>query len=277
MNNIIVSEINIYPIKSCRGISLEQAEISQKGFLWDREFMLVNEAGKFLTQRQYPQLATVKVEIKDNKITLSSTEKSLQTITFQPALTGEQIKVEIWGDRTIAILQDNHISQWFATLLNHPCYLVRQSPNYIRPIDPKYAKSNNLPVNFSDGYPFLLTNTASLADLNQRLEATYQNKEQTISMNRFRPNIVIQTEQPFIEGQWKSITIGEIPFSVVKPCIRCVITTTDQITGQRNPLQEPLKTLSTFRKSAKGILFGENMIPLSLGVIRVGDLVKIIE
>lgn len=277
MKNIVVSEINIYPIKSCRGISLEQAEITQKGFLWDRELMLVNEAGKFLTQRQYPQLATVKVEIQDNNITLSSTEKSLQTITFQPTLTGEPIKVEIWGDRTTAILQDHHVSAWFTTLLNYPCYLVRQSPNHIRPINPKYAQKNDLPVNFSDGYPFLLTNTASLVELNKRLEATYQNKEQTILMNRFRPNIVIQTEQPFIEGQWKSITIGEIPFSVVKPCTRCVIITTDQLTGQRHLLQEPLKTLGTFRKSAKGILFGENMIPLNLGVIRVGDLVEIIE
>lgn len=277
MKHIIVSEINIYPIKSCRGISLEQAEITQKGFLWDRELMLVNQAGKFLTQRQYPQLATVKVDIQDHKITLSTSEKSLQTISFEPTLEGEPIQVEIWGDRTIGILQDNHISQWFTTLLNYPCFLVRQSPKQIRPIDPKYAKSHNLPVSFSDGYPFLLTNTASLAELNKRLELTYQNTEQTISMNRFRPNIVVQTEQPFIEGEWKSITIGKIPFSVVKPCTRCVITTTDQLTGERNPLQEPLKTLNTFRKSAKGILFGENMIPLSLGVIQVGDLVEILE
>ncbi|PSF34265.1 hypothetical protein C7H19_19235 [Aphanothece hegewaldii CCALA 016] len=274
---MIVSELNIYPIKSCRGISKNQAEITQKGFLWDREFMLVNSAGKFLTQRQYPQLATVKVEIQDSQITLSSLDQSLRSVTFSPTLIGEKIKVEIWRDRTTAILQDDQVSQWFTTLLNTPCYLVRQSPDYIRSIDENYAPSNNLPVSLADGYPFLITNTASLTELNRRLKETYNNEAQTVSMNRFRPNIVIETEVPFIETKWKIIRIGEIQFSLVKPCTRCIITTTDQITGYRNPLQEPLKTLGTFRKLAQGIMFGENMIPLNLGIIRVGDSIEIIE
>lgn len=274
---MIVSELNIYPIKSCRGISKDQAEISQKGFLWDREFMLVNPAGKFFTQRQYPQLATVKVEIQDNQITLSSLDQSLESITFSPTLIGKEIKVEIWRDRTVAIVQEERVSQWFTTFLNTPCYLVRQSPDYVRPIDENYAQSHNLPVSFADGFPFLITNTASLTELNRRLKETYNNEAQTIPMNRFRPNIVIQTEEPFIETKWKIIRIGEIQFSLVKPCTRCIITTTDQITGYRNSLQEPLKTLGTFRKSTQGIMFGENMIPLNLGVIRVGDAIEILE
>lgn len=274
---MIVSELNIYPIKSCHGISKDQAEISQKGFLWDREFMLVNPAGKFFTQRQYPQLATVKVEIQDNQITLSSLDQSLDSITFSPTLIGKKIKVEIWRDRTVAIVQEDRVSQWFTTFLKTPCYLVRQSPDYIRPIDKNYAPSHNLSVSFADGFPFLITNTASLTELNRRLKETYNNEDQSVSMNRFRPNIVIQTEEPFIETKWKIIRIGEIQFSLVKPCTRCIITTTDQITGYRNPLQEPLKTLGTFRKSTQGIMFGENMIPLNLGVIRVGDSIEIIE
>jgi hypothetical protein len=277
MNSIIVAEIHIYPIKSCRGIALEQAEIAPKGFLWDREMMIVDRAGKFLTQRQYPQLATVKVEIQEDRITLSTSEQFLEPIAFQPSLEGQSIDVVIWNDRTKAILQDPLVSEWFTTLLKSPCHLVRQSPKQIRAIDPKYAPRDNLPVSFSDGYPFLLTNTASLAELNKRLEETYQNEEQTLPMARFRPNIVIQTEDPFIEDRWKKITIGTIQLAVVKPCTRCIITTTDQITGVRNPLQEPLKTLNSFRKSAKGVLFGQNLIPLHSGVIRLGDSVTILE
>lgn len=273
---MIVTELNIYPIKSCHGISKKDAEVTAKGFFWDREMMLVDKQGKFFTQRQYPQLATVQVEIKENQITLSVFDQTLPSITFQPTLEGEKIKVEIWRDRTTAILQDAVVSKWFTELLNIPCYLVRQSPHHLRPIDSKYALQQNSPVNFADGYPLLITNTASLVELNRRLQATYKTDDQAIPMNRFRPNIVIETEQPFIEAKWKKIKIGNVEFALVKPCTRCIVTTTDQSTGTRNPLQEPLKTLATFRKSSLGIMFGENMIPLNLGHIRVGDSVEVL-
>jgi uncharacterized protein len=261
-----VSDLYIYPIKSCRGIQLKQAEVTYKGLLWDREMMLVDAKGKFITQREYPQLATVAVTITENSLSLETNNNSL---TFQPSLSGAKIPVQVWRNQTIAIDQGDEIAQWFEKILNIPCRLVRQSPAYLRPANPQYAGNNHTPVSFADGYPILLTNTASLADLNQRLV-------EPVPMNRFRPNIVISSDQAFIESSWQKIAISEINYALVKPCSRCIITTTDQETGIRNPQREPLKTLTSFRSFPEGIMFGENVIPTSTGIIKVGDNISVI-
>lgn len=273
---MIVSELNIYPIKSCRGIPLERAEVTPKGFVWDREFMLIDSKGKFMTQRQYPLLATVQIQILEDTFLLSSST----SLTFKPTFTGREIAVEIWRDRTVAIDQGDEVAQWFQDVLGikNKCRLVRQSPTQIRAINTKYATQEKEPVSFADGYPFLLTNTASLDELNRRIKDTYPNQSQEVIMNRFRPNIVINSDRPFIEGDWKLIQLEKVKFALVKPCSRCIITTTNQLTGERNPLGEPLKTLSTFRRFGNGgIMFGENMIPKTTGVVTVGDRVEIIE
>ena len=280
---MIVSEVFIYPIKSCQGIRLEQAEVTPKGFAWDREFMLVNPKGKFLTQRQHPNLARIQVQrLRGDFISLSVKDANLKPLIFKPTLTGLEIEVEIWRDRTIAIDQGDEVAEWFQSALQlnreQKYRLVRQSPKYMRPIDQKYALREGESVSFADGYPFLLTATASLAELNRRIRQFHKDNAQEVPMNRFRPNIVVNTSDPFIEGNWKLIQIGQVNFSVVKPCSRCIITTTDQLTGNRNPLQEPLKTLRTFRQfDNQGIMFGENMIPRTSGVVRVGDKVQILE
>jgi hypothetical protein len=269
---ITVTDLFIYPIKSCQRIRLEEAQVNSKGFAWDRELMLTDKKGKFITQRQNPNLATIKVEIIGDTFILTKTDNPPETFSFKPTLTGTQVPVEIWGDRTIGIDQGDEVASWFQKALQLDyCRLVRQSPQHRRPVDIQYAQTPNDIVSFADGYPFLLTTTASLRDLNKRLMAAYQDESQTVPMGRFRPNIVINTEEPFVEEYWQSIQIGEVRFALVKPCSRCVITTTDQTTGERNPLAEPLKTLSTFRLVKQKIFFGENMIPLNTGVIRVGD------
>ncbi|MEA5472238.1 MOSC domain-containing protein [Spirulina sp. 06S082] len=270
-----ICELAIYPIKACRGISLSTAEVTPKGFLWDREFMITDRAGKFLTQRQYPQLALIEVKIEAEKITLSAA--SYPTIEFTATIIGEEINVEVWRDRLIAIDQGDKVANWLQSVLktSHPLRLVRQSPRYIRPINPHYTTRENAPVSFADGYPFLITNTASLAELNHRLEEIYPDRSQNVPMNRFRPNIVIESDRPFLEDEWKVLQIGEVVFDLVKPCSRCIVTTTDQISAQRNELREPLKTLGTFRHFEKeGILFGENAIPRSPGQIKRGDTVQ---
>lgn len=273
---IIVTDLYIYPIKSCQGIKVSQAEVTSKGFLGDRNFMLVNAQGNFLTQRDYPLLATIEVRFEDNDFTVMTLNHALSSFTFIPTLEGKEMKVKIWGDRTIAIDQGDEVANWFNKVLRltgeAKCRLVKQSPHHIRPVDPKYISKSNQAVSFADGYPFLLTASASLEDLNNRLKATYPHQNQTIPMNRFRPNIVIKTEQPFLESQWQKIKIGEVEFSLVKPCSRCIITTTNQETGERNQLKEPLLTLSSFRQfKNQGVMFGENMIPENLGIIKVGD------
>jgi hypothetical protein len=279
---MIVSELCIYPIKSCQGIKLQQAQVTPKGFAWDREMMLVNQQGKFLTQRQYPLLAKVKVELVEDGIVLKTQDNSVEPINFTPTLKGTEIEVEIWRDRTIAIDQGDQLAQWFHQVLqlepNKQCRLVRQSPQYIRPVNQKYALKGDEVVSFADGYPFLLTATASLQELNARIQDMYQQPKQTIPMNRFRPNIVVETTEPFIEDKWKSIQIGEVIFTVVKPCSRCIITTTDQQTGTRDETKEPLRSLGTFRQFAEqGVMFGENMTSQTTGAVRVGDSIQVLQ
>lgn len=155
--------------------------------------------------------------------------------------------------------------------------LVRQSPNFIRSVDPNYAVNINNQVSFADGYPCLLTNTASLVELNRKLTEIYPISSQEVPMNRFRPNLVIDTDQPFIEDQWKVILIGEVYFDLVKPCSRCIVTTTHQKSGERNELKEPLKTLATFRQQPRGVMFGFNTIPRNTGKIQVGDCIEVVE
>jgi len=133
---MIVSQLCVYPLKSCQGIDLTQAEVKTKGFFSDREMMLVSGSGKFVTQRQFPQLAKVQVKIGSPDITLQLEDNSFPSITFTPTLTGKIVEVEIWRDRIQAIDQGNRVADWFHQLLNldskKVCRLVKQSPEYIR-------------------------------------------------------------------------------------------------------------------------------------------------
>lgn len=272
----------IYPIKSCQGISLTKAHITKQGLtdyhqaeIYDRQFMLVDQKGQFITQREYPQMATIKVEIKDNKLYLSSLKNNLSDFELIPNNDqNNSIQVKIWRDQTIAIDQGDAVAKWFqeALKIDINCHLVKQSDEYIRPINPRYSTQKNQPVSFADGYPLLLTNTASLDELQRRLNSKYPHQKITVSMNCFRPNIVVETKQPFIEDTWKKIKIGQAQFAVVKPCSRCIITTTDQSTGIRNQLKEPLLTLSSFRNTSQGIMFGQNLIPLNQESLNIGDI-----
>ncbi len=158
------------------------------------------------------------------------------------------------------------------------CRLVKQSPDYLRLLNKKYPQDDDRPLGFADNSPVMLTATASLAELNQRIIEIHQQQSQAIPMNRFRPNVVIETIAPFMEDHWKLIQIGEIQFKMVKPCSRCIITTIDQSQGEKNRLKEPLNTLETFRQlSEQGVMFGVNMIPQNEGIIKVGDRLQVIE
>ncbi|MEC4893057.1 MAG: MOSC N-terminal beta barrel domain-containing protein [Oscillatoria sp. PMC 1051.18] len=274
-----VTGVFVYPIKSCRGIRVDSAEVTAKGFVGDREFMIVDEQGKFVTQRKYPRLATIEVKVAENELILSADGVNLDCLRFQPSLSGREIRVEIWRDRTTAIDQGDKVAKWFQAALNvsQDFRLVRQSPRYLRPISPQFATAENQPVSFADGYPFLLIGTASLTDLNNKLAAKYEDGFQALPMNRFRPNLVVETDEAFVEDKWKVIQVGKIKFSVVKPCSRCVITTTNQVTGERNKLKEPLLTLSSYRQFSGGIMFGQNVIPEQIGIVNLGDEVQVLQ
>jgi len=270
-----IKELWIYPIKSCRGIQLEEVEVQAKGFAWDRELMLIDAQGMFQTQRKFADLATLQVALDGDVMMLSSSKSSIAPFSFTPTLIGEEKEVAIWKDTSTAIDQGDEVAVWFNEALgltkDKQLRLVRQSPKYIRAIDPDFA-APNAPVSFADGYPCLITNTASLNLLNEKIYATHQTTQHAVTMNRFRPNIIIETKEAFCEGNWKQIKIGAVQFDNIKPCSRCVVTTADQHTGTRDTQNEPLRTLSTFRKSDKGkIQFGENLIPKNNGWIKIDD------
>ena len=264
-----VSEINIYPIKSTRAISLRQARVEARGIQWDRRWMLVDAQGKFITGRQQPKLATVVTTIEDTHLQVSAAGQALLRIPLADAGPGDQ-QVEIWRDHCPCSEVSDEASSWFSDFLGSNCRLVRLSDQDVRAVDPVYGRAGDQ-VSLADGYPLLLIGEASLADLNRRLK-------QPVKMNRFRPNLVVATSEPFIEDSWRRIRVGELEFELVKACSRCVFTTVDPETGVKNPELEPLRTLGSFRRRPEGgVFFGQNAIPRSLGVLSVGDRVEVLD
>ena len=283
---MIVSQLYVYPFKSGRGVELQHAQVETQGFLWDREFMLVSGSGKFITQRQFPQLAKVKVKISGQfqeqniNVTLML-EDNVDAFSFDSSLSNPLIDVEIWGDRILAVDQGDEVANWFHRYLKLPenkiCRLVRQSPEYVRSLV-REDSIGTLPIGLADSSPVMLTTTASLAELNQRMMEIHSSQAMTIEMSRFRPNIVVETIEPFIEDNWSSIQIGNVRFKIIKPCTRCIIANINQRQGIKDSLKEPLNTLGTFRQlSEKGVMFGVNMIPENEGTIETGDRLEVIQ
>lgn len=269
---MILSEINVYPIKSLKGISLTEAKVENRGLEYDRRWMLVDENNDFLTQREFSKMATIKVEILKNALQISSDGAKLLA-PFEPE-TSENLKVRVWQSQCLARVYEDKINAWFSDILQTNCRLVSMPEETRRKVNYFYAVHKTDTVSFADAYPFLLIGENSLNDLNARLE-------KPVPMNRFRPNLVVKNSEAFAEDNWKKIKIGETIFHLVKPCARCVITTIDQATGVSGG-KEPLKTLAGYRipkrSVKKKILFGQNLIAENAGkVLRVGDKVEILE
>jgi uncharacterized protein YcbX len=179
---------------------------------------------------------------------------------------GLEIKVRVWDDWCGSIDQGDEIARWLSDYLECECRLVRLADMTVRHLDERYSRSGE--TGFADGFPFLLISEESLTDLNGRLV-------EPLPMNRFRPNIVATGSSSYAEDGWQTIRIGTLEFRVVKPCARCVITTVDQATGNKGT--EPLKTLATYRKSERGVMFGQNLVHCGSGSISVGDPIEVLE
>jgi uncharacterized protein YcbX len=266
MSNIFVSELNIYPVKSTRGISLSEGLVTARGFALDRRWMLVDSYNRFLSQRQIPRLALVQVDVRENSLFIRAPDMPALAIPLQPG-AGVPVRVSIWDDICEAQVVSDEANDWFSRFLDLPCHLVYMPDESQRPVNPQYS-INDFQVSFVDGYPFLLISRASLDDLNRRLP-------QPLPMNRFRPNIVVEGCEPYAEDGWKQIRIGEVTFRVVKPCSRCKITTVNQQTGTSG--KEPLKTLATYRLKDGKVYFGQNLIHENLGRIKLNQPVHIIQ
>ncbi|MGI8467460.1 MAG: MOSC domain-containing protein [Pyrinomonadaceae bacterium] len=267
-----LSEINIYPIKSLRGISLTESKIERRGLEFDRRWMLVDENNKFMTQREFPKMATLAVKILDDGLEISNDAEKF-IVPFAPP-TNETATVEVWTSRVKAKIYEDATNEFFSDALQTKCRLALMPAETRRKINYFYAVKKDDYVSFADAYPFLLIGENSLGDLNKRLE-------KQIPMNRFRPNFVVRNSEPFAEDSWKKIKIGENIFHIVKPCGRCVITTIEQSTGEKQGV-EPLKTLADYRipkrSVKKKILFGQNLIAENAGgILRVGDKIAILE
>lgn len=259
----ILSAIYIYPIKSCRGIALTSAQLDAGGFQFDRNWMIVSPTGRFMTQRDVPQLALVETEIGSDGLQLDAPKQATLHLPLAP-VRGTVVEVEVWRDRCQAIDQGDEAAAWLSQFLGIECRLVRMGEGYDRPV----KRRADAQVSFADAYPLLLISEASLADLNQRLP-------NPIPMNRFRPNLVVAGCDAYAEDRWDQIRIDEITFDVVTPCERCVITTTDQATGRRES-KEPLKTLATYRRVQGGVIFGQNVIHRQQGKVQVGSAVEVL-
>lgn len=301
-----ISEINIYPIKSLKGISLENSHVEKRGLRYDRRWMLVDPDGMFFTQREVPRMAVVTVKVTSGGLSVSADGYESLEIPFEPD-RGERRSVTVWQSTVEGEAYLGAISEWFSDVLSKRCRLVRMPETTERHVSEKFDTGKDI-VSFADGYPLLLIGEASLDELNRRLKSDFaqlpprhrsgdtppkQGGElfEPLPMNRFRPNVVVTGTNPFEEDRWARIKIGEAVFRVVKPSARCVITTVDQIKGEFDG-KEPLKTLASFRMAKQvhpgnfedfghgptAVLFGENLIPESDGsTIRVGDEAEVIE
>ncbi len=262
-----VESIHVYPLKSARAVDVDRAQVSPRGLVGDRRWMLVDENGEMLSSRRHPRLLLVHAQWQNPGLQLRvSNEKALEVIPR----AAEATEVEIWGQRTTGRDAGDDAARWFSNYLGVPCRLLYQSDADERPVEPRPATREGDLVSFADSYPLLLIGTASLRQLN-----AWIGRPKPIPMKRFRPNVVVQTEEPFEEDDWTTIRIGGVDFANAKPCPRCVLTTIDANSAERDPDNEPLKTLARYRRdpTGEGVWFGTNIVPRSAGEIRIGDAV----
>ena len=262
---IRVADLFVYPIKSCGGIAVETAEVDAFGFRNDRRWMIVDENGRFLTQRTVPLLATIRAGISDGRLSLRAAGlESLAVDAFPESAAAE--RVTVWRDTVDALPVGEEADAWLASVLGRPARLVWMPESTVRP--PKRDPAGASPrISFADAYSFLVVSRESLDALNARLV-------EPLPMNRFRPNVVLEGAGPFAEDGWKVFRIGEIELDAAGPCARCVTTTTDQETGVRG--LEPLRTLATFRREGSEVMFGQNANHRGTGTVRRGDTVEVL-
>lgn len=261
-----ISSLHVYPIKSCAGHDLSRAELNARGICHDREWMVVDASGAFISQRTYPAIALIQPQLQDGNLMVTAPEMNALSIDTRD--DGDVVQTDVWGTPCEGVDQGDAAAAWFSEYLDTTCRLLHFNADCVRPVDPDYAPRSSDQVGFADGYPLLLISEASLADLNARLP-------EPIRMNRFRPNIVVADCPPYAEDGWKQIRLGDTVLDVVKPCGRCATILVEQESGAKG--KEPLKTLATYRKlNGPDPVFGQNVVHQSEGVLETGMVVEVI-
>ncbi len=265
-----VSELAIYPVKSCAQISLKETYVGNYGFDQDRRWMVVDNNGKFITQRQQPKMCLIQPELirtETNKHAVIIRVPGQDALKIMAPSVKKTRSVTIWNDQCSALDCGDTAAQWLSDFLAVECRMVYFPDEEIRQVDLNYAQKGDRTA-FSDGFPILLISQASLDDLNSRMDSP-------IPMVRFRPNLVVTGCEPFAEDRWRRIKIGELIFRIVKPCSRCVIPSIDTRSAEKGA--EPIRTLLTYRKRDNKIFFGQNVIAQGTDEIKLGMPVEVLE
>ncbi len=268
--SINLAAINIYPVKGLGGVPLTTGVMTTRGLKNDRRFLLVAPNNDFVTQREFPKMATVWTDLIDGQLEFAAPDREPIRVDAEPQFADNRTSqnVRVWSATVSAQPVSAAADEWLSDYLGADLRLVYMPDSSERKCNPEFATNGEI-VSFADGFPVLITNEASLADLNTRISQT---GGVAVPMNRFRSNLVVSGATAWAEDGWTDLAIGDAVFRAVKPCARCQVTTTDQATGEVRDA-EPLTTLGTFRNTDSGILFGVNLVPVKLGKVRVGDVV----
>lgn len=257
---MILSDIYIYPVKSLAGIRVSNWEVVATGLKYDRQWMLIDENGLFLSQRRLPKMALIQTQLTESELVLSAETKADLHLPLE-SKGGAIIPSTVWEDCCNALHVSSEADAWFSDVLEIPCKLVYLPNDTKRGVDLNYANDADR-VSFSDGFPFLILSENSLNSLNSHLEIS-------VEMARFRPNLVISGCEAYAEDFWREIQIGSIDFRLPKPCSRCSVPAINPNTAQVG--KEPLTTLNRLRKANGKIYFGQNALHNSCGKLKIGD------
>lgn len=270
--SLTLTGLFIYPVKSLGGLSLPAADLTPRGLRHDRRWLLVDERNRFLTQREHPALALLAVEAAHNGFLLRHRQRPELPPLYLPfeAEPAKTLFVSIWDDVVFAWRGTPAADEWLSEALGRPCKLVYMPDMAYREVEPDKPELNppGTLVSFADGYPYLLTTEESLAKLNAQLA-------EPVPMDCFRPNLIVRGAPADTELEWTDFQINNLAFRSVRGCGRCVVTTINQTTAQKNPAGEPLRTLATYRQQGRKILFGQNVTGPAAGRVRVGDAVVV--
>jgi uncharacterized protein YcbX len=255
----------VHPIKSCAGIALTRASLVRRGLLHDRRWMVVDENGRFLTQRTLPQMALLRTQLHASGLCVERDGAPTLELPFSFS-SGARIDIDVWSHHGPAVRHDEG-SAWFTRALARPAQLVCLPDEIVRPVRAEAARPGD-EVSFADGYPLLIASSSSLADLNQRSNFR-------TDVRRFRPNLVVDGAPPWAEDGWRRLRVGNLAIRVTIGCARCSIPGLDPDSAVATP--EPLRTLARFRRRDHEVYFGVNAVPDDEGELAVGDVVEVLE
>ena len=266
-----LSAIHVFPLKSGAPLPLQQATVESRGLQGDRRWMVVNAEGKFVTGRELSRLTLVRATPTADALLLKAPGMPDLRVEV-PAADGTRLDTAVWGAPVTPLLVADAAHAWLSSFIGVDLRLVHMDDACTRRVkakyDGRYGRDEDV-VSLADAFPLLLISQAALDQLNAKLA-------RPVPMLRFRPNLVVAGTAPHAEDGWQRIRIGAIEFELVKACVRCVFTTVDFERGERDPTGEPLRTLTTYRRTQDGVTFGQNLIPRGVGTLHVGDAVEVL-